>query len=164
MLQNFKFLKPLFFQCLAVVVYEVLEQKGNISSKQTLTRSVLTENILIISVFWMGWIKLKECGSAYLWNMKEQIVFSVCNLSLVCVLVHHIAKQNSSSVSIDYCTSYVSPAICLCKRQLLFPILWFSQCAGNTGGSFNSHFPWSSRAAFFLASFCTSLFQCIMIN
>lgn len=123
MLQNFKFLKSLFFQWLALVIYEVLEQKGNISSKQILTRSVLTESIVIISVFWVGWIKLKEHGNGYLQNMEEQIVFSVCSLSLVCVPVHHVAKQKLSCVSIDYCISYVSLAVCLCKRQLLFPIL-----------------------------------------
>lgn len=139
----------------------MLEQKGNIYSKQVLTRNVLTGNVLIISVFWLGWIKLKECGSGYLWNIKEQIGFLLCSLRLVCVLVHHVGKQKSSSVSIDYCISYMSLAICLCKRQLLFPILWYSKCPGNIGGSFNSHFPWCSRGTFFLASFCPSLFQCI---
>lgn len=137
------------------------EQKGNISSKQILTRNVLTGNVLIISVFWVGWIKLKECGNGYLWNIKEQIGFLLCSLSFICVLVHHIEKQKSPSVSIDYCIPYVSLAICLWKRQLLFPILWYSKCAGNTGGSFNSHCPWCSGATFFLASFHPSLFQSI---
>lgn len=54
MLQNFKSLKSSFFLCLALVVYEVLEQKDNISSKQILRKNVLTENILIIYIFCLG--------------------------------------------------------------------------------------------------------------
>lgn len=33
--------------CLAIVAYEVLEQKGNVSSKQMLMINVLTLNVLI---------------------------------------------------------------------------------------------------------------------